>query len=639
MNRDPFDSLRACNPVHPESLPDAPMTLATRITAGRPTLRRGLAIAGATAVAVLAAGSAWLLWTGGGGSETAVEVTTTTSPTSSTVARGTPVTATAVTVYFLDADTNTLVPVARDLTVLNVWPLPDLGPLTIELLLRGPGAWDAAPLPDPVGDAEAQMSSMIPDRTRLLGFVVDAGAATIDLSMEFVDAPPRALAQVVLTATSLAGVSGVNFQIEGVPQAVSLGTLSLVPADNSTPEEAFVDPVTPRTFEGYLSPITIQSPAAGGTLSLPGEITGLVAGGTADEVLFQITGEDGTLLWSGTVPDCPDCPAGEFVVELPASVPTGEAWAILRAYPSSGSRVPLAEYPVWLNPTQGDVTTTTTTTIPPAVPANAAPWSAAPLAADAVPTVVANTWSAADNRDECAILFPADPGALAGDAVLHDRYFGGGWGLAWDLPSGPGRWDPGGEYCADCGREAFGVAGTGGDASGTEDAIWPNRLAWTDGSHAGYGYEGLTSGGSGEPLLAYLFIEGQGCMYNVWSYLSEEHLLALLDQLRFVAAMGTEGLGGLRAFPEDLLFGCAADTVRDPAAFEAALADGPISLASLCALVGLPDYETGSGLFIPAYDLADGSRLYLGYTASWGDGLVYANLVSPDGEVRNLLGE
>ncbi|HSQ36524.1 MAG TPA: hypothetical protein VLS92_01385, partial [Acidimicrobiia bacterium] len=144
--------------------------------------------------------------------------------------------------------------------------------------------------------------------------------------------------------------------------------------------------------------------------------------------------------------------------------------------------------------------------------------------------------------------FPADPGSLAQSAVLHDRYFGGGWGLAWDLPSGPGRWEPGGDYCPDCGREAFGVAGTGGDVTGTETLIWSDHLAWTDGSgtgyghsRAGYGYEGLSpTGEAGEPLLAYLLIDGQGCLYNVWSYLGEEHLLSLISQLHFVEGLGAE---------------------------------------------------------------------------------------------------
>jgi spore germination protein GerM len=563
VNSDPFDFLRARNPVRPESLPDAPMTVATRITTGRPTLRRGLAIAGATAVAVLATGSAWLLWAGGGGSDVAIGVTTTTlSGTSTTAATPTtassaPVYGTQVVVYFLDANTNTLVPVARDLTVLNARPLPALGPLTIELLLSGPGAWDAAPLPDPVADAEAQMTSMIPDRTRLLGFVVDAGMATVDLSTEFIDAPPRALAQVVFTATGISGATAVNFQIEGVPQAVSLETLSLVPADLPPEGATLANPVTRRTFEDYLSPITVESPALGATLSLPGEITGLAAG-TVGEVLLQIVGEDDTLLWSGSVPacpgctvgeitigtgpGCPGCTVGEFTIEVSASAADGAGWATLRAYPSDLAQGPVAEYPVWLEwwPPPSATTTTTTTT---AIAAGAAPWSAAPLAADAVPAVVADTWSAADNRDECDVLFPADAGVLTDTAVLHDRYFGGGWGLAWDLPSGPGRWEPGGDYCADCGREAFGVAGTGGEATGDEDSIWASRLEWGSAtgplySHAGYGYEGLTSGEAGEPMLAYLFIDGQGCMYNVWSFLGEDHLLSLIEQLRFVEGMG-----------------------------------------------------------------------------------------------------
>jgi hypothetical protein len=98
------------------------------------------------------------------------------------------------------------------------------------------------------------------------------------------------------------------------------------------------------------------------------------------------------------------------------------------------------------------------------------------------------------------------------------------------------------------------------------------------------------------------------------------------------------GLGDLRPFPTELLTGCATETARDLAAFETALADGPLSMQDLCALVGMPDWETGSGLWIPAYDLADGSRLYLGYTGPTAGDLLYANLLSPDGTVRDLLG-
>ncbi|HSQ38438.1 MAG TPA: GerMN domain-containing protein, partial [Acidimicrobiia bacterium] len=462
MNRDPFDSLRARNPVRPESLPDAPMTVATRITGGRPSLRRGLAIAGATAVAVLAVGSAWLLWSRGGVSETAVEVTTTTlSGTSTTSGSAALYEAPVVVVYFLDADNSTLVPVARDLNVLDARLPADLGPLTLDLLLWGPGAWDAAPLPDPVAAAEAGLTTAIPTGTELLALTVAEGIATVDLSAEFAEAPPEALAQMVFTLTRVEGVTGVRFLIEGEPHWVMNETLALAPTDPLPTAATVMDPVTRLAFAGFVPLVMIESPVLGETLSLPAAVTGLT-GQTGADVLLQLIAEDGTLLWSGTAQiPCSECPAGTFAAEMPDSVARGVEWATLRAYLSTFDSGPFAEYPVWIVPDvpfaeEPDIPEATTTTLHEVTTtvvllAGAPPWSATPLAADAVPAVVADTWAAADNRDECAVLFPADPGSLAQSAVLHDRYFGGGWGLAWDLPSGPGRWEPGGDYCPDCG--------------------------------------------------------------------------------------------------------------------------------------------------------------------------------------------
>ena len=558
MNRDPFDSLRERNPVPPATLPDAPMKVASAIASGRPSWRRGLAIAGAAAAVVLVAGSGWLLWSRGSSRdtrETATQITTTpdaAAPTTPT--RQEADEAPIVVVYFLD-DASTLVPVARDLNVLNVRPLPDLGPLTLDLLLWGPGAWDAGPLPDPVAAAEAQLSSAIPAGTEVAGLEVAGGVAMVDLSGEFAAAPPEALAQVVFTATRLEGVQAVRFLIEGDPYWLLEETTALVPAASAPADAAIVDPVTREAFTGFRPTVAVETPVLGDTLRLPALVTGFTTGEGAD-VLLQLVAEEGTLLWAGTAPvPCDECPAGAFAVEVPASAAAGTGWATLRAYLSTIDQGPFAEYPVWVVPelpagSETEVPEATTTTVPDAstttIAGRAAPWSGHALGPDAVPAVARETWAAAENAAGCALLFPADPGALAQGAVLHERYFGGGWGLAWDLPSGPGRWAPGGEYCPDCGREAFGVAGTGGDATGSEDAIWPNRLEWTYEpepgavySHAGYGYEGVTSGGSGEPMLSYLFIEDQGCMYNVWSFLGEEHLLALIEQLRFVEGAGT----------------------------------------------------------------------------------------------------
>jgi hypothetical protein len=548
VNRDPLDSLRARNPLPPESLPDAPMAVAGAITTGRPSWQRGLAVAGVAAAVVLAGGGSWLAWSRAPGRDTAAPVSPTTAAPAGTVlpvGAGTEDVPTAI-VYFLDAETSTLVPVARDLKVLNVRPLPNLPGLTLQLLLFGPGAWDAAPLPEPVAAAEALLTSAIPDGTQLLGLEVTGGIAMVDLSEEFAAASPEAVAQVVFTATRLDGIAGVRFLIEGQPQWIVTETLAPAPPDSLPAGTAYLDPVTRSAFGAFVPLLLAESPVLGEIVDLPALIGGST-GAAGAGVLIQLVAEDEALLWSGTaeVP-CRGCPAGHFAVEVPSSAARGTGWATLRFYLSTLDRGPLAQYPVWLVPEvapadEPNIPEATTST----VGTYAAPWSAEPLPAEAVPTVARETWAAAENAAECALLFPADPAALAGGAVLHDRYFGGGWGLAWDLPSGLGRWEPGGEYCANCGREAFGVAGTGGDWTGQEDQIWPHRLQWTYGaepgpvySHAGYGYEGLTAGEAGEPVLAYLFIDHQDCLYNVWSFLGEEHLLTLIEQLRFVEGAG-----------------------------------------------------------------------------------------------------
>ena len=87
--------------------------------------------------------------------------------------------------------------------------------------------------------------------------------------------------------------------------------------------------------------------------------------------------------------------------------------------------------------------------------------------------------------------------------------------MAWDLPAQ---------------RSAFGIAGTG--TTWTSDTHqWPDTIVWGDGSRATWGLEG----GTGPNHLAYVSIAGQGCLYNVWSALGEEHLRYLLGQLRFVS--------------------------------------------------------------------------------------------------------
>jgi hypothetical protein len=454
MNRDPFDALRSRNPAPPESLPEAPLAVASRITSGRPTLRRGLAIAGAAAAVALLAGGGWLLWSKSAGDEAVAPTTTATTTTATTTTL--PPAADEVpelVVYFLKD--GALMPVARDLRVLNVSPLPDLGPLALDLLLWGPGAWDAGPLPDPVAAAEARLTTAIPQGTRVLGLTIADGTAGVDLSAEFAGASPQAIAQVVYTLTRLQGVTEVGFSVEGVPQVIGsltsgLFTPYLEPAATGTGLES-ID----REFLSQFRPVVmVEHPALGGTLRA-GEVVSLLTTG-ADTVL-TLTAADGTLLWSALA--TPDDPAYLPPEVIEAAGGHG-AWVTLQVTGSEGGAAGAAvEIPIWLEP--GPPLSTTTTTV--------------------------------------------------------------------------------------------------------------------------------------------------------------------------------AGLGGLTPYPPDLSAGCAPETARNLAAFETAFAEGRRDLGDLCSALGVPDWLTGSGLWIPVYGLADGSRLYLGYSGPGGDGLIYARLEMPDGTVRDLL--
>lgn len=149
-----------------------------------------------------------------------------------------------------------------------------------------------------------------------------------------------------------------------------------------------------------------------------------------------------------------------------------------------------------------------------------APWSGPTLAPDEVPPAYHAAREEAENRDWCALLAFRDPPARESDVepTVRTAEFGGGWGVAYDLPGL---------------RSAFGVAGTGVEPGPDTYDDWPHHIRWRDGSRAGYGPEG----GSGPKQLAYLRVEGQRCLYNVWSHLGREHLETLLEELRFVTPL------------------------------------------------------------------------------------------------------
>ncbi|HEU4521256.1 MAG TPA: hypothetical protein VFT12_04580 [Thermoanaerobaculia bacterium] len=142
--------------------------------------------------------------------------------------------------------------------------------------------------------------------------------------------------------------------------------------------------------------------------------------------------------------------------------------------------------------------------------APAPPWQGEALTS--VPEVYRSAWNGAENRSTCALVAFANTPA---DATPRRANFSGGWAVAYDTPSQ---------------RSAFGIAGTGTSADAGSTYQWPDEIVWSDGSHVSYGLEG----GTGPNHLAYLRIEGQDCLYNVWSARGEEHLVGLLQQIRFV---------------------------------------------------------------------------------------------------------
>lgn len=154
-----------------------------------------------------------------------------------------------------------------------------------------------------------------------------------------------------------------------------------------------------------------------------------------------------------------------------------------------------------------------TTANAPSVPR--APWRETPLARASVPAVYVEQWQRAENRAICALIAPRSVGAAGERATPRAAKFAGGWAVAYDLPNL---------------RSAFGIAGAGVRAGEPSYSKWPYVQQWDDGSRAEYGPEG----GEGPNQLAYLRIQGQDCLYNVWSRLGKEHLELLLREMRMV---------------------------------------------------------------------------------------------------------
>ncbi|GBD84025.1 hypothetical protein BMS3Abin02_00411 [bacterium BMS3Abin02] len=280
-------------------------------------------------------------------------------------------------------------------------------------------------------------------------------------------------------------------------------------------------------------------------------------------------------------------------------------------------------------PVTTTTSTTTTTTLPPSTtttieesPAvRTAPW-AAPSLTD-VPDVLAAQWEAAANREWCSALFPSNPGDL-GDGVIRSADFTDGWAVAWDLPSGSGR-SAGGEYCTDCGRGAYGIAGTGLRAVGNETDVFADRFLYDDGSKLAIGFEDGATTAVGAPLPAELLVTGEGCLYQVWSFLGTDHLEALLAQLRFVDGMRGEPTAWLSQISSP-----AARDLGDPPWGQAPLARDAVPDAAYLEWAGEKGAPTTCPMLYFA-DLGDADGATIRRAANEGEMLVAWDLPSGPG--------
>jgi germination protein M len=199
---------------------------------------------------------------------------------------------------------------------------------------------------EPELSARPAMYTAIPDGTTLLGISITSGVATVNLSQEFESGGGSAsmqarVAQVVYTLTQFPTVTGVRFQLDGVP-VTALGGEGIV----------LDQPVGRDDFRDQLPGIFVDRPAWGASLGNPGTVSGEA---NVFEATFQIELLDAggrTLAGKTVTATCGTGCWGSFRTSLSYTVVRGQ-WGTLRVFESSaqdGTPVNVTEYPVWLTP-------------------------------------------------------------------------------------------------------------------------------------------------------------------------------------------------------------------------------------------------------------------------------------------------
>jgi hypothetical protein len=213
---------------------------------------------------------------------------------------------------------------------------PGVGRLALESLLAGPTETERA----------AGVFTAIPDGTELLGFDVDDGIATVDLSSEYEQgsgshAEFLRLAQVVYTITQFETVQGVNFRLDGEPVELFGGHGIILDG-----------PMARRDYRDYLPPILVESPTIGERVDNPVVVSGTANVYEATVSLRILDARGREIAKTFTTATCGTGCRGDYSVSVPYEVDREQA-GVIEVFESSaedGRPMNVVRIPVTITP-------------------------------------------------------------------------------------------------------------------------------------------------------------------------------------------------------------------------------------------------------------------------------------------------
>jgi len=201
-----------------------------------------------------------------------------------------------------------------------------IGAAAVNELLAGPESIESA----------ADVSTAVPDGTRLLGLNIANGLATVDLSSEFESgggslSMQMRLAQMVYTLTQFPTVKRVQFQLDGEPVRVFSG------------EGIVLDkPVTRADYEELLPAILVVSPGIGVEIGTSVEVSGNANVFEANVTVRIVTAGGKQLARDFTTATCGTGCRGDFALTLsyPAQPAGSSGFVVVQDDDAAGQGFP-----------------------------------------------------------------------------------------------------------------------------------------------------------------------------------------------------------------------------------------------------------------------------------------------------------